>query len=221
MSHEHAVTLPSPPEGYLAVPAAGRGPGVLVLHAWWGLNTTIETFCERLAAEGFVAFAPDLYHGEVATTIPAAEALGQRLDSRYAEARAQIAEAADFLFGRSAGSRKITVIGFSLGAYYALDLATARAELVGSVVLFYGTGSGDFSAARADVLGHYAGRDPYEPAPAVDALEGALRAAGRDVTFHRYPDVGHWFFESDREDAYDAAAAALAWSRTLAFLRRA
>lgn len=215
------MTLPSPPEGYLAVPPSGRGPGVLVLHAWWGLNAAIGAFCERLAAEGFVAFAPDLYHGEIATTIAAAEALGQALDSRFAEARAQVAEAADFVRARSAESAQIAVIGFSLGAYYALDLAAARPDLVSSVVLFYGTGGDDFSAARADVLGHYAGRDPYEPAAGVDALESALRAAGRSVTFHRYPDAGHWFFEPDREDAYDASAALLAWERTLAFLRRA
>lgn len=208
------------PEGYLAAPPAG-GPGVLVLHAWWGLNATIEAFCDRLAAAGFMAFAPDLYRGEVAVTIPAAEALGAALDARHADAKAEIARAADFVAGHAKGTRDgIAVIGFSLGAYYALDLAAARPALVRDVVLFYGSGGGDFSASRATYLGHFAGNDPYEPPASVDGLEATLRAAGRHVTFHRYPGVGHWFFEPDRPDAYDEPASSLAWERTLAFLRR-
>jgi carboxymethylenebutenolidase len=71
----------SQPEGYLTLPPTGEGPGVLVLHAWWGLNDTIKAFCNRLAANGFVTFAPDLYHGQVADTIPDAERLGSALDS--------------------------------------------------------------------------------------------------------------------------------------------
>ena len=116
------MTLPSQPDGYLATPHSGSGPGVLVLHAWWGLNATIKAFCDALAAQGFVAFAPDLYDGEVATTIEGAEALGQALDARHEEAKGEITQAVDFLAGRASGD-SIAVIGFSLGAYYALDLA--------------------------------------------------------------------------------------------------
>lgn len=209
------------PKGYLAAPDAGSGPGVLVLHAWWGLNATIATFCDRLAAEGFVAFAPDLYHGEIATTVAVAETLGQALDARHVEAKGEVAAAASFVASKQRDATGgIAVIGFSLGAYYALDLAATHPSRVHSVVLFYGSGGGDFSAARASYLGHYAGDDPYEPASNVDGLEAELRQGGRDVTFHRYPGVGHWFFEPDRAEAYDATAAALAWDRTLAFLRR-
>src|SRR5512141_1491464 len=112
------------PDGYLAVPPTGKGPGVLVLHAWWGLNDTIKAFCTRLAQAGFVAFAPDLYHGKVADTIPAAEALGKALDANYLQAKAEIAAAALFLSKRvGKAQRGLAVIGFSLGAYYALDLA--------------------------------------------------------------------------------------------------
>ena len=208
------------PDGYLALPATGEGPGVLVLHAWWGLNDTMRAFCTRLAEAGFVAFAPDLYHGQVADTIAGAEALGQALDDNYLQARANIVEAATFLDERAGQpGRGVAVIGFSLGAYYALDLAAAHPERVHSVVLFYGTGGGDFSRSRAAYLGHFAGKDAYEPPASVDALEQSLRDAGRPVTFHRYPGTGHWFCEPDRPDAYDQAAASLAWERTLSFLK--
>jgi carboxymethylenebutenolidase len=111
------------------------------------------------------------------------------------------------------------MIGFSLGASYALDLAAADPEHIRSVVLFYGTGGGDFSTARAAYLGHFAENDAFEPQPNVDDLEESLRRAGRPVTFYRYPGTGHWFFEPDRIEAYNQAAASLAWERTLTFLR--
>ncbi len=208
------------PDGFLAQPPAGGG-GVLVLHAWWGLNDTIKAVCTRLADAGFTAFAPDLYHGQVARTIPDAEALAQALDARYPQARVEVADAAAFLSERvDQSSRGLAVIGFSLGAFYALDLSVSAPELVHSVVLFYGAGDGDFSRARAAYLGHFAENDPYEPQAGVDALEEALKQAGRPVTFYRYSGTGHWFFEPDRPDAYDPAAASLAWERTLAFLKR-
>lgn len=210
----------SQPEGFLAVPSTGQGPGVLVLHAWWGLNDTIKTFCTQLAEQGFVAFAPDLYHGQVADTITGAEALGQALDTNYLQAKAEIAEAVGFLHkqvGQADGG--LAVIGFSLGAYYALDLAAADPEHIRAVVLFYGTGGGDFSSSRAAYLGHFAENDPYEPPSNVDELEESLKQAGRPVIFYRYPGTGHWFFEPDRSDAYDREAATLAWERTLTFLR--
>ena len=78
----------------------------------------------------------------------------------------------------------------------------------------------DFSASRADYLGHFAENDPYETQANVDSLETSLRRVGRPVTFYRYPGTGHWFFEPDRTEAYNAAAASLAWERTLAFLKR-
>ncbi|MCX6050730.1 MAG: dienelactone hydrolase family protein [Chloroflexi bacterium] len=211
----------SQPQGFLALPPAGTGPGVLVLHAWWGLNDTIKAFCTRLADAGFVAFAPDLYHGEVTDTIAGAEALGGALDANHLQAKAELVEATRFLNERTGQANPgLTVIGFSLGAYYALGLAAAEPEQIHSVVLFYGTGSDDFSSAKAVYLGHFAEDDEYEPQPNVDHLEGALKQAGRPVTFYRYPGTGHWFFEPDRTDAYNQAAASLAWERTLAFLKR-
>ncbi len=208
------------PQGYLALPTTGKGSGVLVLHAWWGLNDTIKAFCTRLAESGFVAFAPDLYHGKVADTIPDAEALGSALDANHLQAKAEIAEAAMFLSKRAGqGDNGLAVIGFSLGAYYALDLGSSDPERIRSVVLFYGTGPADFSKSRAAYLGHFAGNDEFEPQSNVDELEESLRHAGRPVTFHHYSGTGHWFFEPDRPQAYNQAAASLAWDRTLAFLK--
>ena len=215
------MTQPQP-DGYLAVPPTGSGEPVLILHAWWGLNDTLKAFCDRLAGSGFVAFAPDLYHGKVADTIAGAEALRNVLNANQFQAQAEIAEAALFLNERvgSAG-RGLAVIGFSLGAYYALDLTAAHPEHIRSVVLFYGTGGGDFSSSRAAFLGHFAEDDEFEPKPYVDELEQSLRSAGRPVTFYRYSGAGHWFFEPDRPQAYNPAAASLAWDRTLDFLRQA
>ena len=211
----------SQPDGFLAVPSTGKGPGVLVLHAWWGLNDTIKAFCNRLAEAGFVAFAPDLYHGKIATTIADAEQLSGALSRTFAQAKAEIVAATRFLKTRAGQTDPgVTVIGFSLGAYYALDLANAEPELIDAVVLFYGTGDDDCSRSRATYLGHFAENDPYEPQSSVDALEETLKQAGRPVHFYRYPGTGHWFFEPDVAQAYNAAAAAQAWDRTLAFLQR-
>jgi carboxymethylenebutenolidase len=211
----------SQPAGFLALPPAGTGPGVLVLHAWWGLNDTIKAFCNRLASSGFVAFAPDLYHGEVADTIPGAEALGQALDAKYLQAKAEVARAAKYLNERAGQPEGyLAVIGFSLGVYYALDLASADPEHIRSVVIFYGNGDADYSQSRAAYLGHFAEQDEFEPRSGVDSLEESLQQAGRPVTFYHYPGTGHWFFEPDRNEAYNPAAASLAWERTLAFLKR-
>jgi carboxymethylenebutenolidase len=210
----------SQPQGFLAVPPSGKGPGVLVLHAWWGLNDTIKAFCTRLAESGFVAFAPDLYHGKVADTIAAAEALGSALDKNFEQASTEIAAAAAFLNERAEPSGQgLAVIAFSLGVYYAMDLSITAPDLIRAVVIFYGTGEGDFSRSKAAYLGHFAEEDEFEPQSNVDELEKTLRDAGRPVTFYRYSDTGHWFFEPDVSQAFNSAAASLAWDRTLAFLK--
>jgi carboxymethylenebutenolidase len=208
------------PEGYLALPRPGKGPGVLVLHAWWGLNDTLKGVCERLADEGFVAFAPDLYHGRLATTIEEAEILSSQLDGQQEQAMSDIAHAVDLLWARAyPHDGGLGVMGFSLGAYYALKLSTEDPKRVRAVVLFYGTGSADFSRSNAVYQGHFAAADPYEPGTNVDWLESALKSSGHPVTFYRYAGVGHWFFERDRADAYNEPAASLAWERAVAFLR--
>lgn len=193
-----------------------------MLHAWWGLNDTIKALCTRLAENGFTAFAPDLYHGKVADTIPAAEALGRELDADHLQAKEEVLHAVKFLAGRCGRkAASVAVVGFSLGAYYSLNLAATSPALVHSVVLFYGCGSRDHGESRAAYLGHFAEKDEFESQAEVDALQESLKKARRPVTFYVYPGTGHWFFEPDRTAAFNAAAAALAWDRTLAFLRNA
>lgn len=205
------------PDGFLAIPPLGSGAGVLVLHPWWGLNDTIRSVCSRLADSGFVAFAPDLYHGKIASTIPEAKALANALDDN--QASRDVLQAASYLgqlpevIGAGLG-----VIGFSLGAFLALNLSNSDPEHIRRVVIFYGTGPDDFSRSEAEYVGHFAMADEFEPAASVDALEASLRRSGRPVTFYRYEGTGHWFFEADRNDAFNEAAAKLAWNRTLAFL---
>ena len=117
------------PDGFLAIPPAGKGNAVLVLHAWWGLNDTVKAFCTRLAESGFIAFAPDLYRGQVADTIAGAETLSGALFGNPNQAKADIADAARFLSehaGQAGGG--LAVIGFSLGAYFALDLSVTAPE---------------------------------------------------------------------------------------------
>jgi carboxymethylenebutenolidase len=210
----------SQPEGFLSIPRAGKGSGVLVLHAWWGLNDTIKAFCTRLSESGFVAFAPDLYHGKIADTIADAETLSTALDANQAQVRKDIFDAKSYLIDHSSlTSSDLAVIGFSLGAYYALNLSATEPDNISSVVVFYGTGPIDFSRSKAAYLGHFAQNDEFEPQSNVDDLKSALLEAGRPVTLYQYDGTGHWFFEPDRVLAYNKTAADLAWNRTLAFLK--
>jgi carboxymethylenebutenolidase len=175
----------------------------------------------RLADHGFVAFAPDLYQGRGADSIADAEILSTAVFENPDRAKANVAGAAAFLDERTDRSDcGLAVIGFSLGAYFALDLSVTAPEHIRSVVVFYGTRPGDYSRSNAAYLGHFAETDEFEPQAEVDNLEASLERAGRPVTFYRYQGTGHWFFEPDRTQAFNPAAASLAWDRTLAFLKQ-
>ncbi|PWB51821.1 MAG: dienelactone hydrolase family protein [Anaerolineales bacterium] len=204
----------------LSLPSSGKGPGVLVLHAWWGLNDFFRGTCNRLAQAGFVVLAPDLFAGQIAQTIEEAEQHKSAWDEEH-EVPQIILPAVDNLREHPAVvGHGLGIIGFSMGAYWALWLAQKRPELIRSVVLFYGTngGGGDFQKSRAAYLGHFAELDPYESGSGIQELEKTLKKAQRPTNFYTYPGTSHWFFEQDRADAYDAQAAGLAWDRTLAFL---
>jgi carboxymethylenebutenolidase len=203
--------------GYLAVPDSGEGPAVLVLHAWWGLTPVFTAVCDRLAGEGFVAFAPDLNAGRIAETIEAAKSLMKTRDNQRTEAAAL--GGLEFLQTHPAvaGSR-LGIVGFSMGAAWGLEISTARPAAVAAAVIFYGAYAIDFSAAEASYLGHFAENDEWESPEDVQLMAAALREAGRELALHVYPGTAHWFFEPDRPE-YDPAAAALAWERTVAFLR--
>lgn len=203
---------------YLAVPRSGKGAGVLVLHAWWGLNEFIRGVCDRLAEEGFVALAPDMFSGKMARTVEEAE----RLTSGSNEADdvpPMLLSAVEALRNHPAVTGSgLGTIGFSFGGYWALWLAGQKPDAIRAVTIFYSTGDSDVGQSKAAFQGHFAEKDPYEPEEGVKELEKSLKAGNHAVTFHTYPGTGHWFFEEDRQDAFDAPAAQLAWDRTLTFL---
>ena len=199
---------------YLASPANG-GPGLLVLHAWWGLKPFFKQVCDQLAAQGFTAFAPDLRNGEIAETIEAAKELMQRSDDQLIGDIVMAAK--DYLLSLSTGE-KIGVIGFSMGAAWSLIVASHDPEKIAATVLFYGIGEADFNKVKSKILGHFSDNDEWEPMEGVRWLEQSLKEAGVDATLQIYPGVAHWFVESDRPE-YDPAAAQLAWDRTFKFLK--
>ncbi len=206
---------------YLAVPTSGEGPGVLVLHAWWGLNDFFRGFCDRLAQAGFVALAPDLYSGKIAKTVAEAEQLMSSWDEEQ-EAPPIVLKAVEELRKNPATrGDALGVVGFSMGGAWALWLSARMPDVVRAAVVFYATDGGyvDLQPSQAAYLGNFAERDPYESAENVQDLERRLREAGRPANFYTYPGAGHWFFEQDRPDAYDPQAADLAWQRTVDFLR--
>ena len=206
-----------PASGHIALPGDGAGPGVLVLHAWWGLTPFFKELCDRLAQVGFVAFAPDLYGGPTAATIDEAKLLLERRDIAQMQATATgaVAFLRDHPAVRGGG---LGAVGFSMGAAWALLLASLKPADIAAAVIFYGSEGADFGAARAAYQGHFAEDDEWEPLDGVRQVEADMRAAGREVAFHIYPDAKHWFFERDRPE-YDQAAATLAWRRTVEFLR--
>jgi len=198
---------------YLAAPDNG-GPGVLVLHAWWGLKPFFKNVCDQLAEQGFTALAPDLYQGRLAKTVEEAKAL---LDQRDFELMGDTVKAAkDYLVSLNTG-KPIGVVGFSMGASWALITAANEPDIA-AAVLFYGSDGVDFTPVQAKVLGHYAEVDEWEPLDGIHAMEKDMKAAGVDVSFHFYPKVGHWFVEEDRPE-YDSESAKLAWERTFEFLK--
>jgi carboxymethylenebutenolidase len=203
---------------YVVEPQTGTGQGVLVLHAWWGLNTFFKKLCGRVAKEGFVVLAPDLYDGETASTIEEAEELSSKLKSETVSQT--ITQAAQRLLALSGpGKRSLGVIGFSLGGSWALWLTEQKSSPVAATVVFYATRPGNYRDSPSALQFHLAETDVYEPASEVKRLQESLAAAGKAATLYTYPGTTHWFFEQDREDAYVATAAELAWNRTIVFLR--
>ena len=203
--------------GYLALPAQSNAPGVIVLHAWWGLNPFFKRLCDRLASEGFVAFAPDLNEGKVAQTIDEAEQIMSESD--FGRKHAIASAAPDFLCGRPEVQKEaLALIGFSMGAAWSLVLASERPEDIRKIVMFYGVGEANLSKIQAEILGHFSDMDEWEPLDGIRAMEADMRTAGLTPAFHIYPQMAHWFFEDDRPE-FDPQAAELAWTRTLEFLR--
>ena len=200
---------------YLAKPKSAPRGGILVLHAWWGLNDFFKDFCNRLANEGYLVLAPDLYNGAIARTIPEAEKLRTKL--KREPTSKQILQALQQLQAE-VNEEPVGLIGFSLGAYWSLWLLEEKPGAFSATVLFYGTRGGEYAKTKSAFLGHFAETDQYVSDSGRKKLEKTLKAAGRDAQFHVYPNTHHWLFENDRPE-YNAQAAQLAWQRTIDFLK--
>lgn len=210
--------------GYLASATSGHGPGVVVVQEWWGLVPQIERVADRLAAEGFTALAPDLYHGEIAehTEMDKAGHLMSTLPIARAVDDMQAAVAYLLAHPATTGT-SVGVIGFCMGGMLALRLAAAGGASIGAAVPYYGAPLGDdsidWSTLRAPVLGHFAERDDFFGPEPVRALEAQLRASGHEVEFRIHPGTGHGFTNEENPlGNWDPAATAVAWDATIAFL---
>jgi carboxymethylenebutenolidase len=206
--------------GYLALPRAGAGPGLLVLQEYWGLVDHIKTVADRFAAEGYVALAPDLYHGEKTTSPDAAGKLLMALN--IAETGNDLRGAARYLLARKdVSSKKVAAVGFCMGGQLALFAACAHPDLVGAAVDFYGIHPNvhpDIAKLSGPVLAHFGRSDRSIPEAQVNAMVNAAHAAGKAFEVHWY-DAGHAFFNDSRPQVYSKANADLAFARTLEFLR--
>src|SRR3954454_7237328 len=219
------VTFPSAgrdAHGYLATPAGGSGPGVIVIQEWWGLTDHIANVSDRLAAEGFVALAPDLFGGKVAHD--ADEAMKLLTELPVDRAARDLSGAVDYLLAQdSVTSSKVGAIGFCMGGGFVLMLAAQQGDRIGAAVPFYGVGPGvpsTYAGVKAAVQGHYAEQDGMCPVDSAKALETQIREEpGVPVEFFYFP-AGHAFHNDENKmGTYDEENAKLAWSRAVAFLR--
>lgn len=205
--------------GYVARPSGqGKRPAVVVIQEWWGLNDNIKDIAQRFAAEGFVALAPDLYHGAVVSEPNEARKLVMQLDMTTAVE--EIRRGIDYLLSRSdVAGPQVGLTGFCMGGGLTLRTALADDRLVAAIPWYGSPLTGEEAAqAKAPIQGHYGEADSGIPVAAVRAMEQGLTAAGIPNEIYLYPGAGHAFF-NDTRPSYDAAAAELAWSRTLAWLR--
>jgi carboxymethylenebutenolidase len=219
------VTFPSnggTAHGYLATPASGSGPGVIVIQEWWGLTDHIVSIADRLATEGFVALAPDLFGGR--TTHDADEAGKLLMSLPVEQASKDLGGAVDFLLGQDAvTSQTVGAIGFCMGGGFVLLLAAQQGERVSAAVPFYGVGPGvpdTFSGVRAAVQGHYAKEDGMYPVDQAQAQEKQIRdESGAEVEFFYY-DAGHAFHNDENLlGTYSPDDAKVAWGRAVEFLK--
>ena len=204
-------------QGYLA----GRGPAVVVIQEWWGLVPHIEDIVERFAKEGFLAIAPDLFHGKTTKSPDEAGRLLMELDADRAEA--EISGAGNYLLGHpDCTSKTYGVVGFCMGGALAQYTATKEGAKVGAAASFYGGFrklEHDWNNLQAALLLIYAGNDKNVTASQGQELGAKLKSMGKNVEVVVYPGTNHAFFNDARPEVYDAEAAADGWRRTLALFR--
>jgi carboxymethylenebutenolidase len=211
--------------GYLAVPESGRGPGVIVIQEWWGLVPHITDVCDRFAAEGFTALAPDLYHGVKVPNSEPDEAGKLLMTLNLDQAAKDMSGAIDHLLGLDAcTSAGVGVTGYCMGGGLAMLLAQQRPDAVVACAPYYGiipwpSAEPDWSKLACPVRGHFAENDAMFGPEATRELEQRLRDLGKDAVFEIHAGADHAFFNDTRPEVYDAAAATSAWADTIAFFR--
>ena len=209
--------------GYLATPASGSGPATIVMQEWWGVDEHIRSICDRFAAEGFFALAPDLYRGE--TTAQPSEAEQKMMALSMDEAEKDMCGAAEYLRGLDGVEGDgVGSVGFCLGGGLSIWAAANCPNIAAAVTYYYVMphGKPDFRGIDGPVLGHFGTADDFVPVEDAKQLESEISDAGADVTFHLYEGAGHAFFnDTDRMGTYDAELAQLSWTRTVDFLRSA
>ncbi|MFM7509654.1 MAG: dienelactone hydrolase family protein [Actinomycetota bacterium] len=202
---------------YLVVPDTGPGHGVLVLHSWWGLDAATKSVVERLADAGYTALAPDLLGGVRPDDADAARDALAETDPN-ATAALVLSSVVALRAHSAAPTAPVAVVGFSMGASWALWLGTRQPDSVDAVVAYYGAQNIDFDTLRAPVLGHFAEADPLVTEDELVEMQAHLMLLDKHVEFHRYEGTGHWFAQDTPAGPADEAASALAWERTLMFL---
>ena len=211
--------------GYLVLPPAAKGPGVMVIQEWWGLDDSIKETTNRLGAAGFVALAPDLYHGKVAGHDEMDKA-GELMQSLPPDRAARdMSGAIDYLASHPAVTGDgIGVVGFCMGGMLSWLIAVNRADRVRAVVPFYGFPQGtlepDWSGLKAPVRGHLAAHDDYFSPDAARALEAKLRGLGKDVTLTVHQGTGHAFMGPHNAlGTLNEKLAAEIWPGVVSFLK--
>lgn len=203
--------------GWLAMPKAGAGPGVIVIQEWWGLNDHVKAVAERFASEGFTALAPDLYHGQVTKSPDEAGKLLMAMN--IAQAEQDLRGAVKHL--RTLTGKPVGTVGFCMGGALSLFAACVNGNDVGACVIYYGGHpkvTYDFDTLTAPVLGHWAEDDDWANAN-IPIIAGELKKRVKSCEFHTYPGTKHAFFNDERPEVYVRAAAELSFERTLAFFR--
>ena len=197
---------------YFISPESGPGPGVLLMHSWWGLNRFTKRLADRLADEGFTVLAPDLFQGALPDTEATAEATLRAADPN--DLASATLSAAGVLHRQSA---HIQVIGLGMGGSLGLWASVRLPTMVTAVVSLYGAQNIDFAGSRATYQVHLAAHDPWLPRDDASFMEATIGLAGLAVEVFDYPGTAHGFFEEGR--THDPEAALLAWDRMLRFLR--
>jgi len=213
-----------PVRGFLAA-GEGAGLGVVVIQEWWGLVPHIREVCDRFAAEGFTALAPDLYEGRTIPNREPDEAEKAMMALDLPRAARTLTTAVDHLVEHPAvRGHGVAVVGFCMGGGLALWLASLRPDQVKAVVPFYGAFPWEeaqpaWDRVLAPVEGHYGADDDWATPELAREIEAQLRARGREVRMFVYPGAGHAFSNDSRPEAFNEDAARQAWVRTLEFLR--